>query len=240
LRQASSGLFEPRIGALVRLWGFDEAARTPRAPPPPAAVAALLARLEAAPAYDGGPWYGPAPGVAWDLGAIGKGYIVDLALDWLAHRGFPDAIVNAGGNVAVRGSRGDRPWHVGIRDPRQPPGQSVLLASLDLRDESVITHGDDQRYFEHQGRRYAHILHPRGAEPARGLRSLTVVHRDGVLADGGGAALFVAGRDGWPQLAARLNLGQVLAVDDDGVAWASGALACRLHPAADSRIEIVP
>jgi thiamine biosynthesis lipoprotein len=203
IRQASDGLFEPRIGALVQLWGFDDPQHLRAAPPAPQEIAALLEALHSAPRHNDAASYGPAAAVAWDFGGIGKGYIVDLALDWLRNRGFVNAMINAGGNVAVRGSRGDRPWHVGLRDPRSAPDLPHLLASLEVRDESIVTHGDDQRYFEHQGRRYSHILHPRSGEPSCGLRSLTVVHHDGTLADGGGAALFVAGREGWPALAAR-------------------------------------
>ncbi len=239
IRQASGGLFEPRIGALVRLWGFDDPQRWRAAPPEQAEIDASLAAVCSAPPYEGGDSYGPAPGVAWDLGGIGKGYIVDVALEWLRQRGFANAIINAGGNVAVRGSRGDRPWHIGIRDPRTVAELPQLLASLDACDESVVTHGDDQRYFEHQGCRYAHILRPHTGRPASGLRSLTVVHGDGTLADGGGAALFVAGPEGWPQLAKQLGIQQVLAVGDDGTVWASEPLAVRMQAAAGLSVKVV-
>ncbi len=239
IRAASGGLFEPRLGALVRLWGFD-AAECPRHEPPSAAeIGPLLRALQQAPDYEGAEFYGPAPDLAWDLGGIGKGYVVDLALDWLRRRGFGNALVNAGGNVAVRGARGDRPWRIGIRDPRVAAELPQLLAELDVCDESVITHGDDQRHFEHQGRRYAHLLHPHDGIPVQGLRSLTVVHDDGTLADGGGAALFVAGRDGWRSLAAKLGIDQVLAVGDDGAVQVSAALAPRLQAAARVHLDVV-
>jgi len=235
LHRASGGLFEPRLGGLVRLWGFDDSTRLRSSPPAAAEIEAGMAALRSAAAFDGSCHYGPARGIAWDLGAIGKGYIADLAQDWLAHRGFGNAVVNAGGNVAVRGSRGDRPWAVGIRDPRQP---GEILATLAVDDESVVTHGDEQRSFEYQGRRYSHLLDPRSGWPAQGLRSLTVIDRDGTLADGGGAALFVAGREHWPVLARRLGIRQVLAVDEVGGLWASEALAARLRPETGQGINV--
>lgn len=239
IRRASGGLFEPRLGALVRLWGFDDPARQRSVPPPRAEIDDLLEMLREAPAYRGEEWYGPAPGVAWDLGAIGKGYIVDLALDWLRRRGFGHAIVNAGGNVAARGRRGARAWRVGIRDPRSESELPLLLAALDAGDESVVTHGDDQRYFEHEGRRYSHVLHPLSGMPARGLRALTVVHADGTLADAGGAALFAAGAGGWPLLAARLGIDKVLVVTEEGAVGATAALAARLEPQPGVHIEVL-
>jgi thiamine biosynthesis lipoprotein len=239
LRQASGGRFEPRVAALVRLWGFDEVARIRRAPPPPQEIETLLAALKRAPDYGGGDSYGPAPGIGWDFGGIAKGYIADRALDRLRELGFEDATLDAGGNIGVRGLRGGRPWRIGIRNPRPAPDAPPLLATLEAGDESVNTHGDDQRYFEYEGRRYSHILDPFTGMPARGLRSLTVVHPDGSVAEAAGAALFVAGPERWPALAAELGIRQALAVREDGVLQATPALARRLQPQPGISIEFV-
>lgn len=240
IHRISGGLYEPRIARLVELWGFHDLEHPRGTPPSRDAIEVLLAALRAAPAYDGGARYGPAPGVGWDLGGIAKGWIVDAMLARLRELGFANACVDAGGNLAVRGRAGGKPWRIGIRDPRASHGAPPLLAALEVRDEAVNTHADDQRYFEHQGKRYAHLLDPRRGEPAQGLRSLTVVDADGTLVEAGGAALFVAGREHWPALARRLNLAQVLAVDAQGKAQATAALAARLALRADLRLEIVP
>lgn len=239
VRQATGGMFEPRIASLVRLWGFHDMAMLRDTPPEPDQIDLLLSSLKAAPSYDGGATYGPAPDVGWDFGGIGKGWIVDIALEVLRTRGFPDAIVDAGGNLAVRGGRGDRPWRVGIRDPRSDAEAPTLIASLVARDEAVNTHGDDQRFFEHQGERFAHILDPTTGRPARGLRSLTVVHPDGTLAEAGGAALYVAGREGWRRLSRKLGLNQVLVVTDTGEIQATAALAARIKPEGETKLHIV-
>lgn len=239
VRQATAGLYEPRIASLVKLWGFHDMAGLRDTPPDAVQVDALLEALRAAPAYDGGATYGPAPQVAWDFGGIGKGWIVDAALALLQERGYPDAIVDAGGNLAVRGARGERPWRIGIRTPRSDADNPTLLASLIARDEAVNTHGDDQRYFDHQGQRYAHILDPATGRPASGLRALTVVHPDGTLAEAGGAALFVAGRDNWRRLARKLGLHQVLVVTDEGEVQVTAALAARIKPEGETRLKIV-
>lgn len=237
--QASGGLFEPRIASLVRLWGFDDMARLRDSPPDASQIALLLAALRAAPPYDGGATYGPAPGIGWDFGGIGKGWIVNAALEILRRQGFADAIVDAGGNLAVSGGRGDRPWRIGIRNPRSDPEAPTLIASMAACNESVNTHGDDQRFFEFGGRRYSHILDPATGWPAHGLRSLTVVHADGSLAEAGGAALFVAGRDDWRHLARKLGINQVLAVTDDGTVQATAALAARIRPDQSVKVRIV-
>jgi len=239
IRNRTGGLYEPRIAALVRLWSFHDAAELGTAPPPAHEVQALLADLLAAPDYEGGERYGPAPNIGWDFGGIGKGYIVDAALNHLRELGYPNAIIDAGGNLAARGIRGDRRWHVGIRDPRVAPEHGVLLASLDVQDETVNTHGDDQRSFEHEGRRYGHILDPRSGVPVDGLRALTVIHADGCVAEAEGAALFVAGDPGWRDKALGLGLNQVLAMTADGRLQASASLAARLHTQPGIQIEVI-
>jgi thiamine biosynthesis lipoprotein len=234
IRSASDGLFEPRIAALVHLWGFDSMERIRTSPPADEDIALLLAALNSANDYQGqSDHYGPAPNTGWDFGGIGKGYIIDLALAGLGRLGFTNATIDAGGNVAVRGRRRDRPWRIGIRKPLEP-GDDIeeprLIGVLDASDESINTHGDDQRFFICDGRRYSHLLDPRTGTSARGLRSLTVIHHDGALAEAGGAALFVSGPDHWPALARKLGIDKVVAVDEHNQITVTAALASRLKP----------
>src|SRR5690606_30374007 len=73
--------------------------------------------------------------------------------------GVSGAIVNVGGDMAVLGARGDgSPWRLGIRHPRRP---SEIIGVIAVSDAAVSTSGDYERYFEHEGERYAHILDPR-------------------------------------------------------------------------------
>ncbi len=239
IHQATEGHFEPRIAALVRLWGFDDAARTRSTPPDATEITRLLTAMQSAPAYDGGDHYGPAPAVGWDFGALGKGYIVDRVLDHLTQLGFRQVSVDAGGHIGLRGLNGDRPWRIGIRDPRAAGEAVPPLVSLDACEEAVVTHADDQRYFEHGGLRYAHLLNAKTGWPVHGLQSLTVVHHDGCIADAAGAALFVAGATGWQALAQKLDLSRVFAVLADGTVQVTRALAPVLRPRAGLSFQVV-
>lgn len=232
IHRASGGLFEPRIASLVRLWGFDDVARTRKEPPSTIEIDTLFAALQSAADFDGGTHYGPARNVGWDFGGIAKGYIVDHVLDGLRRRGYRNVSLDAGGNLAVRGQRNDRPWRIGIRDPRSSHTPR-LLATLDATDEAIITHGDDQRYFEFGSKRYSHLLDPRSGWPAQGLRSLTVVHRNASVADAAGGALFVAGASGWRALAAKMKIDQVLVLTDRDELVATETLAARLRASED-------
>jgi len=229
---ASGHLFNPAIGRLIALWGY-QADEPGKAPPPAEAIADLVRRN---PRMDDivreGEWLRCRnPAVQLDFGGFAKGYGVDRAAERLKALGVRNAIVAAAGDIRVMGQRGERPWRIGIRHPRQ----AGVLASIDLEgDENISTSGDYERYFEHEGRRYHHIFDPRTGYPAEGTASVTVVTRGGALADAGATALFVAGPEGWPRTAAGLGIDQVLLVASDGTVHLTPGMAARV------RFEVSP
>lgn len=215
LSRASDGLFQPAMGRLVQLWGFSAEQTAPDAPPPEAAVRAWLEGAVALPALlqDDGSLAGPA-GVQLDLGGFFKGVAVDRGIELLRARGIEHAIINAGGDLRAIGRRGDRPWRIGIRDADDP---ATAAAALEIEnDEAVFTSGDYERFFDHQGQRYHHVLDPRSGYPTEGIRSVTVLHADAGWADAAATALMVAGPRDWPAVAAALDLDAVLVFLSDG------------------------
>ncbi|HHJ17793.1 MAG TPA: FAD:protein FMN transferase [Gammaproteobacteria bacterium] len=227
----SGGLFNPAIGKLLQLWGFqrDEV----QGPPPPAqAIEKLLA---AAPSslqlhIEGTTVSSDNPAVQLDFGGFAKGYSVGMAVALLEQRGIENLIVNAGGDLCLRGRHGDRPWRIGIRNPGDDPAGRGVLASIELdKPVCVFTSGDYERFYVHAGKRYHHILDPRSGYPARGSTSVTVLAADPALADAAATALFVAGPDGWQAVAERMGIHDVLLMDEHGVAHVTPWLAERLH-----------
>ena len=210
----SSGTFNPVMGGLLDLWGYhsDE---EPVQPPEKKAIdnylknAPDLARLE----IKAGQVQADNPGIQFDLGGFAKGYGIDRAIDHLKERGIENAIVNAGGDLKVIGKRHDRPWRIGIRNPRK----AGVMASLDVNDgESVFTSGDYERYFIHEGKRYHHILDPRTGYPASDFISVTIVTVDAALADAAATALFVAGLKDWQEIADQMGIDKVMLVENNG------------------------
>jgi thiamine biosynthesis lipoprotein len=130
-------------------------------------------------------------GMRVHLGGIGKGYAVDRAVAMLRSHGINDFMIQAGGDLYASGRRGDRPWRAAIRDPR---GEG-LFAAMDLADTTFSTSGDYERFFMDGGRRYHHILDPDLGQPARGSRSVTIVAKRAVIADGLSTGVFVMGPD---------------------------------------------
>lgn len=226
---ASDGLFDPGIGALIALWGFQSDA-LPAAVPSASALADWraarpgIADLE----LEGLQVSSRNPALALDFGGYLKGVALDRAAAILKAVGVHDALINIGGNVLALGSKNGQRWRVGIQHPRQPGP----LATVELDDgEAIGTSGDYQRYFEVDGRRYCHLLDPRSAEPVGHTQALTVLvsmRRDaGMLSDVASKPLFIAGDD-WPRLAHQLAMQQVLRVAADGRVQVSRALHVRL------------
>jgi len=228
--RASGGRFDVRLGQLVEVWGFNDEAHFRSEPPAADAIARAVADLQAAPPLlESASQYGPAHDLRFDFGAIAKGDAVDQVIAHLREAGYPNVIVNAGGNLRAAGERGERAWRIGIRHPRPTP-QHPLLATLEIQgDEAVVTSGDYERWFEYQGQRYHHLLDPRSGMPARGLQAVTVVAANAALADAASTALFVAGPEDWHGVAAALGLDRVLVVDSAGRVQATPALASRLR-----------
>lgn len=242
--EQSGQRFDVRLGRLVELWGFNDENQFRSAPPDPAQITPIVQAVATAPLLPAdGTRYGPAPGVWLDFGAIAKGDATDVAIDELRRRGYPNAIVNAGGNLRAAGRRGQRAWRVGIRNPRpdQENPDSRVLATLEIQgDEAVLTAGDYERYFEFEGRRYHHLIDPHSGEPVRGLQSVTVVTANGALADAADTAVFVAGPEHWRDVASALGIDQAIVVLDDGRVQVTRALAPRVSFADGTRVETVP
>jgi len=108
-----------------------------------------------------------------DFGGFGKEYAADRAAGVLRQQGVCSGFVNLGGDVSTLGLRPDgQAWSMGIRHPRSP---GKLIASIPLADAALATSGDYERYFEHNGRRYCHILSPETGEPVNHWQSVSVV-----------------------------------------------------------------
>ena len=82
-------------------------------------------------------------------------------------------LVNLAGDIRILGPQpDDSAWRIGIKHPPRP---DTMIASIDLFSGALATSGDYERFFEVDGRRYAHILNAKTGYPVSGLQSVSVV-----------------------------------------------------------------
>lgn len=228
--QRSDQLFNPAVGNLVALWGFHRDTFEPVTPDP----AAIAAALKAQPSMEDLVFSETTvrsrnPAVAIDLGGFAKGWALDKLAQMLHERGIHNALINIGGNVMALGSKDGQAWKVGLQHPRKP----TAMAMIELHDgEAIGTSGDYQRYFELNGKRYAHLIDPRTGQPAEGIEAATVLAsagtQAGAISDAASKPLFVGGVKSAAQYADKFAVKSILLIDTNGTVFASSAMLSRV------------
>lgn len=217
----TQGNFDVTFHGVGHLWSFKDGSTPPTAKEIEAALplvdgaaveldaVARTARL-------------PTAGMKVGLGAIAKGYAVDRASQLLRDRGFANHVVEAGGDTYAAGSKGGEPWRVGVKDPET----SGSLGVLSIQERAVVTSGDYMRFFEHEGRRYAHILDPSTGWPIeqeKSPKSVTLLAKDAAQADAYCTAVAVMGAEvGLAFVETRPDLDAVIIERDGTVRFSSG------------------
>lgn len=190
----SGGAFDPTIGPLAQLWNFsgESGPRLPELSEIQRVLPLVGWKFMKVDAVQGLVEL-TREGMSVDLGAIAKGYALERASAKLRENGVTSGLINAGGDIVAFGKKGpDKPWRVGIQDPRNPSG---VIAVAAINDRAVVTSGDYERYFFDSDKRYHHLLDPKTGFPADRLQSVTIVAPDAVTADALSTAVFVMGKD---------------------------------------------
>jgi thiamine biosynthesis lipoprotein len=211
----SNGAFDITFYAMKGLWKFDEDLE-PKLPDPKelAKRRALIDWRKVIVDQKAKTIFLAKRGMAINLGGIAKGYAVDRAAAVLKRAGFPDAIVQAGGDLLCAGSKEGQPWTAGIRDPRGP--RDDVFAVLKLTDHAFSTAGDYERFFVKDGKRYHHIIDPKTGYPATRARSVTIYAPTALLADALDDAVFIMGWEKGLAMIEKLDDVGAVVIDADG------------------------
>ncbi len=155
---ASEGRFDPTSGVLRRVWDFKSGKLPGR--DELEAVRSLIGWQKLC-------WQKPRlvlpmAGMELDFGGFVKEYAADRLAELCRTRGLGSGMVDLGGDLAVVGPHpDDKPWLVGIRDPRAP---QVAMARIEVRAGGLATSGDYERFMIVEGVRHSHLLDPRSGE----------------------------------------------------------------------------
>ncbi len=183
----TEGTFDITWRGMGRIWHFDDTFRVPNH----AEVAQARRTIDYRRIHiDGNNIYLPK-GTNIGLGGIAKGYAIDRAAAVLKKAGFPDSLVDGGGDILASGTRYGHPWQIGVQDPRAERGK--LLGVVEISNAALVSSGDYERFRLVNGVRYHHLIDPRTGWPATAAMASTVLAptaEQGVVL---GKAIFILG-----------------------------------------------
>ena len=191
----SEGTFDITVGPLLKVWGFyGGAGRLPKDEEVSTVLAGvgyrnlILDKTARTVRF-------ARDGVEMDPGGIGKGYAVDRMIAVLRRNGIHSALVSAAGSsIYALGAPPSEPrgWTIKIRDPKC---RDLALTELFLRDMSLSTSGNYEKFFELEGRTYSHIIDPRNGYPAQRMFEVSVIADSTIESEAWTKPFFINGRE---------------------------------------------
>ena len=191
IAEITGGAFDVTFKPVGRLWNVKE-----RTSPPPAD--SIQATLNLADHKNieldtlDSTLFLKKPGMAIGLGGIAKGYAAYHAGKVLEQHGIVNYIINVGGDLYVKGKKGERYWTSGIKNPDTEKDKSLITFSV-IKPCGIATSGNYTHYFIHEGTHYHHIIDLNTGYPKQGTQSVIVFSEDPTEAGAYATALFTLG-----------------------------------------------
>lgn len=191
----TDGLFDCTVAPLVSAWGFGaDSISTDVDTLDIQKIAGQIGYQNLA--LKGDSLLSKPKGMIIDFNALAQGYTVDVIAAFLESKNVLDYLIEVGGEIRVSGlnSRGKQ-WLIGIDKPTKDINKSDRFQlKLNLTNKSLATSGNYRNFYEKDGKRYAHTIHPKTGFPVQhSLLSATVVADDCMSADAYATAFMVMG-----------------------------------------------
>jgi len=148
-------------------------------------------------------------GMKIDFGGVAKGYAVDRAVEILKKNGIKIGMVNAGGNI---GCFGEKVFKVALQHPRD---KNSFITVLKIKNKSVATSGDYERYFFLDKTKISHIINPLSGYPADESISSTILTDNATDSDALSTAAFVLGPKKGIDLVRKYKNSECLLIDKE-------------------------
>lgn len=206
LSERTSGAVNPLIGASLARRGYDA-----RYSLVDQGAAAAPSRWRDRVVWRDGRLRLDGPGVL-DVGALGKGRLVDLVADALAAASVPAFVVDASGDLVVRG----RTERIGLEHPYDP---TRAIGVWEVTDAALCASAANRRAW---GEGLHHVLDARTGEPVRTIVATWAVAPDAMTTDAAATALFF---DGGERFAADHGVSWVRMTSAGRVEWSPGCTA---------------
>lgn len=211
----TDGKFDPTIGRLVPLWGFNTDNTRNWHLPSSNEIREALSHVGYKNVEIKGDEVRLLNDVWLDLNGMMEGYIAQLFVE-MAKKNDPNStgFVDIGGTVGIIGPKdGNKPWIIGIQNPRGAPNESISYVKL--YSGYIGTSGDYERYIIIEGKRYYHIFDPRTGYSNDYFESVTTVSTRSIYSDGFGVFSMVAGPQAMEEMAPKLGVAYY-AIDENG------------------------
>ncbi len=208
----SDGMFDITVAPLTELWDFG----TNTTPPTDSEIASALENVGYEQIQiDDNTVTLNSPEAMIDLGGIAKGYIADKVKEYLVSEGVEHATINLGGNVlTIGGKPTGEAFSVGIQQPFDDTG--VSITSVALGDQSAVSSGVYERYFESDGEFYHHILDPHTGYPIdNDLLGVTIISDLSIDGDALSTSVFCLGLEQGLDLVHSLEGVEAIFIDEN-------------------------
>ncbi len=158
-------------------------------------------------------------GMRIGFGGIGKGYAAEKARQVMKAMGVESGIVNASGDLTTWGFQPDgKPWTIGIANPN---ASHQLFSYLNVTDMAVATSGNYEKFVMINGKRYSHTIDPRTGLPVGGIKSVTIITPNAVVADAMATPVMIMGIKAGLDMINQMKDIEAIVIDDNNKVYPS-------------------
>lgn len=219
--EMTEGLIDPTVTPLSELWNFI--GDPPGPVPEQAQIDAFLPHIDYKTVHidDTTVWL-EDPEARVDLGFLAKGYIADQLKALFLEQDLTHALINLGGNVLAVGEKPDgTAYRTGVQKPFGTRGETVQI--VNLKDQSLVSSGSYERYFEEDGVLYHHILDPFTGYPVdTDLEGVTILSDSSLEGDALSTTCFLLGYQKGAELIEALPGIEALFITKNGSVYKTG------------------
>lgn len=205
LAAASDGAVDPLVGRDLELLGYD-ADYTLR--PDPAGLDAHVPDAWLRDIHRSGSTIRTERPLLIDVGAAGKGHLVDVIADLLQDSGVDEFLVDGSGDLRHRGR------HPTVAGLEHPTLTGRVIGTVPLKDSALCASAINRRTW---GESVHHVLDGRTGKPVSEVIATWAIAADARTADGLATALFVSG----PEQLGAFSFSWLRMLADGRVQWSN-------------------
>lgn len=157
--------------------------------------------------------------ISIDMGAVAKGYILDILFDYYNDNKIDKAVVSFGSSALLYSKDKNETFKVAVKS-----GNNSIAGTVECHSCFVSSSGDYERFKEIDGKKYHHIIDLSTGYPAdNGLQAVSVFCNNGIQSDFLSTLIFINGEKNIEKYL-NSNEFEVVAISKSGVIYHSDSL----------------